>query len=372
MKIEIGIILMLVFVVPIMLAYGEPAEGLLQVNIMSPTGERVDYHGMVLKIYQDASETPTVVSLTSNPYDVSLPLNHRYKIEVYTNSMYAGVNFVKLDSSNQKVELRVPIPGSAHFTLVYSDGYTPIDGASVSLRSVDGTYRYWTNSTTDASGFTIRFWLQPTIIKSDYYVADISLGNDLLYSFYPVIVSPGRSQDLKVITPWPKIIDQLIVASVYDSNSEKISGLDADLAVEVYDTNGNKITSSKLSHRGDASFSNLKVGTYLFQVVNLEQPQNEWGSTKITLTGKSDPIQIFTEPYESENEDSDLISSPPENTQTNPSETTTNEDLSLVPSWIKSVADLWAKGQISDIEFLNAVEYLVNNNIITVQNLRSS
>jgi hypothetical protein len=105
----------------------------------------------------------------------------------------------------------------------------------------------------------------------------------------------------------------------------------------------------------------------------LEQPQNEeWGSTKIILTGQSDPIQIFTKPYESQNETSDLISSPPENTQTNPTETVANEESALVPSWIKNIADLWAKGQISDIEFLNAVEYLVNNNIITVQNLRSS
>jgi hypothetical protein len=373
MKMEIGLTLMLLLIVPIISAYGESAEGILQVDIMSPTGERVDYHGMVLKIYQDASETPIVESLTANPYDISLPLGHRYKIEAYASSMYAGVGFAKLESNNQKLELRVPIPGSARFTVVYSDGNTPIDGASVSLRSTDGTYRYWTNSTTDAFGFTIRFWLQPTIIKSDYYIADISLSNDLSYSFYPVIINPGRSQDIRVVTPWPKIIDQLIVVSVYDYNSKKISGLDADLAVEVYDTNGNKITSSILSHKGDAYFSNLKVGTYLFRVVNLEQPQNEeWGSTKIILTGKSEPIQIFTKPYESQNETSDLISSLPENTQTNPPETVTNEESTLVPSWIKNIADLWAKGQISDIEFLNAVEYLVNNNIITVQNLRSS
>ena len=40
-----------------------------------------------------------------------------------------------------------------------------------------------------------------------------------------------------------------------------------------------------------------------------------------------------------------------------------------IPSWIKNVAGWWASGHISENEFLTGIEYLINNNIISLQSV---
>jgi uncharacterized protein YjbI with pentapeptide repeats len=42
-----------------------------------------------------------------------------------------------------------------------------------------------------------------------------------------------------------------------------------------------------------------------------------------------------------------------------------------VPAWIKNTAGWWASDQISEVEFVNALEYLVTNKIIIVDNIQS-
>ena len=37
-----------------------------------------------------------------------------------------------------------------------------------------------------------------------------------------------------------------------------------------------------------------------------------------------------------------------------------------IPGWIKNVAGWWANGEIAEKEFLTAIEYLINNNIISL------
>ena len=37
-----------------------------------------------------------------------------------------------------------------------------------------------------------------------------------------------------------------------------------------------------------------------------------------------------------------------------------------IPNWIKNVAGWWANDEISEIEFLAGIEYLINNNIISI------
>ena len=38
-----------------------------------------------------------------------------------------------------------------------------------------------------------------------------------------------------------------------------------------------------------------------------------------------------------------------------------------IPTWIKNVAGWWANGEISENEFLSGIEYLINNNIISLE-----
>jgi hypothetical protein len=40
-----------------------------------------------------------------------------------------------------------------------------------------------------------------------------------------------------------------------------------------------------------------------------------------------------------------------------------------IPGWIKNVADWWASGDISENEFLTGIEYLINNNIISLDSI---
>ena len=40
------------------------------------------------------------------------------------------------------------------------------------------------------------------------------------------------------------------------------------------------------------------------------------------------------------------------------------QDDTQIPSWIKNIAGWWANGEISENEFLDGIEYLINNNII--------
>ena len=39
-----------------------------------------------------------------------------------------------------------------------------------------------------------------------------------------------------------------------------------------------------------------------------------------------------------------------------------------IPSWIKVIAGSWAKGEINDITYINAMESLIKNNIIQIEN----
>lgn len=372
-------VLLLLLLIPSTKSHAEEPIGSLQVNMKSTTGEMADYHGMVLKIYSDKDQTPITIQPTNNPFDVPLPLNHRYKVEAYASSMYCDVDFVEMTTKNQQVELSIPIPGSIRLTALYSDDGMPIQGALVSLHSLDNTYKFWTNSTTDPDGNTMRFWLQPTLTNGNYYVADIYLDGNLSYTFSPITVSPGVSKDIKITTPWPRIIDQLITIAVYGPDSEKISGLKDNLVVKAYDDNGNEIATSKVSHSGEASFSGLKVGTYVFRLTN--STLQDFGNTTITLTGKTPTISIFTSPIKPDSKAPNIImpvnpvadtSSPTPNTNSSLTKDITEKQItSSIPQWIKNVADWWSKGQVSDTEFLKAIEYLVNNNIISVQQLQS-
>ena len=45
-----------------------------------------------------------------------------------------------------------------------------------------------------------------------------------------------------------------------------------------------------------------------------------------------------------------------------------NAESELVPGWIKNTAGFWANDQISDVEFMNAIEYLISQGTIQVPN----
>jgi len=48
------------------------------------------------------------------------------------------------------------------------------------------------------------------------------------------------------------------------------------------------------------------------------------------------------------------------------------QNESLIPSWIKTAVGFWANDQVSDQEFLYAIEYLVENELIHVFDSKNS
>jgi len=400
---EIAIKLIPVFILILLVpltSYGQQT-GMLEIDLKSMGGEMTDYHGTALIIYQNNGKIPfkTINSLSGNPYKVSLPIGYQYKVEVYASSMYANVGYVDLQDSNEKLELVMPNPGSVLFTAVYNDGTTPINNATVIVKSGNGTYEYWTPSTTNEDGNTVRFWLQPTITNDDHYIANISIGSNLSYSYSPVNVLPGKSNNIKIVTPWPSVAPPL-VASIYKSPLQKISKSDGNFMVQLYDSNKNKIAESKVNVMGEASFSNFKVGSYVLRAIDLNDDNNGvWGVANIIDDGKQATVKIFknqtsnnvlnTTQNVSYSNEASVVTNPviiSQNLQTvispdllfdikewNRNSATISDQKLLsdigikanyIPSWVTNTANWVIDGKITEQDFVNAIKYMHRSGII--------
>ncbi|MGI0088460.1 MAG: hypothetical protein ACREBI_10975 [Nitrosotalea sp.] len=361
MKIGIKVLPFLVLLLAPLASYGQQETASVEITLKTIGGDLADYHGVSLKIYQDNAKISfeTLASITGNPYKAILPSGHLYKIESYVNSMYATVGYVNLENNDKQLQLTLPNTGSARFLVFYNDGITPIDNATVMLRSNDGTYTYWTNGTTDSAGATFRFWLQPTISNYDYYVATVVLAKNLQYNYSSIVILPGTSKDIKITTPWPSAVSQLTV-SLLKSTSQKVSGYDGNFAVQLYDRHDNKIAESKANQMGDAYFSNLKVGSYVLRVIDLNYTKTDWGVTSVVLDGSQTFVQIFKN---SNQTDYEKTNDPPNGIITT-SGTSISQDK--IPPWVKADAKLWSQNQVSDSDFLKGIQYLIQQGIMNI------
>ncbi len=258
-------------------------NGRLALNIYYMSGEKAGYYSTSLKVYQDFSSNPfeEIESISENPYTISLPLDHNYKIEVYVNGQFAAVNYAYLSESQQSLDFKIPFPGGMRITVLYNDGLTPIPGATVSIASKDNTT--WATGITDENGQMLRQWIEPTIVRDDYYIATITIGH-LSYTESPIYLQPGYAQEFKIKSPWPPIIDSLITVKLYDGQSKIISKSDGNYVVNLYDSNQKKVMSSSINFRGDAYFYNLRVGDYT--LVAMDQDNGvKLAQKNVTLDG---------------------------------------------------------------------------------------
>jgi len=266
--------------------------GSVAVTLTYTNGDTADYWPISLEIYQDVNQTPykEIVSLSGNPFNiVSLPIGHKYKIEAYANSMYSSVNYVDLEQPHQDVTIQLPLPGGMRADVFYNDGVTPISNATVYINAQDN--RTWAHGPVNSNGQTMRFWISPTTVQNDYYIANVKIGNILTYSQSPILLVPGTSQEIKIVTDWPPVINSLITVNVLDTQSHSISPSNGEFVVELYDNNGNKISQSPVTTRGEAYFSNLKVGDYLFKAIQ-ESNNSEWGTLQVALDGSKFSFDI--------------------------------------------------------------------------------
>jgi len=272
------------------------STGSLSVFIKSENGDRVPPEGLSLKIYRNVENSPThqISSLGENPVTIGkLSANDRYKVEVYSTGMYAGVGFVDMKASQEQTTITIKNMGGLRLNVFYSDGQTPISGAHVSIKSNDG--HLWSSSETDLHGNTLRAWLYPTVRQGDHYLADITIAKDIVYRHGTISLLPGVAQDLKVVTNWPTVVDRLFTVEVFNNTKTKVGKVDGKFTAELYDRNKNKVAESAVTDKGLAYFSKLKVNNYQLYI-KLEDESGTMqtvASKLITVTGSSDTFKIY-------------------------------------------------------------------------------
>ena len=273
-------------------AYGSDQTGSIQVNVLFNRGQRLSAYGVVLNVFQDTNQTAMkVIQPASFPVNIdSLPISHKYKIDVYRLGMYAASEYVNLSDSFEKINISIPLDGGITFTVFYNDGTTPIEGINISLESPDG--KEWARSNTDDQGRSYRFWLQTTNRPGDYYIATFTLVKDLTYIYNQGISIFLGSTEHKIVTPWPPAVDSILF-SVYKSRIQKIGSSDGDFFVTLNDDNGNQVAKSDITY-GDAHFTKIHVGSYSFHVIRVDQNQNvtDIGSTSVLIDGKQTQFSI--------------------------------------------------------------------------------
>ena len=264
----------------------------VQVEIKYTNGDRADFNGMKVLVYQDFSkEVFLEKQIENNPDIIIVPENHRYKIEVFVNGMYADVGYVQLDNTSKNIQIDIPLSGGLKFNVFYEDGETPIEGARVVVKSHDNTE--WRQGTTNQIGETLRYWIQSTTNPNEYYIADVFLGEIFLKSQYPIKLQPGISTDEKITVGIPKIVDDLITVNLYNNTAKKVSSSDGEFIVTLNEKFGEESISSNVDFRGEAKFSNLKTGTYV--VIITPNLGDLWAETEIQIIGEQNHFNIFKE-----------------------------------------------------------------------------
>ena len=266
------------------------ADETIQVEIKYTNGDRADFNGMKLLVYQDFEKSVFLEKqLENNPDTITVPENHRYKIEVYANGMYADVEYVQVNNNSEEIVINIPLSGGLKFDVFYEDGQTPMEGARVVIKSNDNTE--WRQGITNKLGETVRYWIQSTTNQNDHYIADVFLGELFLKSQYPIKLQPGISTDEKIIINIPEIVDDLITINAYKDATTKISASDEKIEVTLTNLHGGEVISNEVNFRGQAQFSNLKSGTYVAKVTPNED--NLWPELNLQIIGSLNEFNIF-------------------------------------------------------------------------------
>ena len=268
------------------------AEGTGDISILLTydTGAKASFTDMSVKIYKDLETTPIQeIQIQSNPFVISgLPLNHKYKIEGYFNDLYQGVRYFDLKQEKNDVTFSINSPGGIRFNVFFSDLETPIKNADVIVKTMDGNIVG--QDKTDLNGDTLIFWI-PQTLNNQYYDVDVVIDPSIKFTYKKLQVTSFEQHDIKIVTPWPKIIDSVVPIEVYKDEKTKVSKSDGSFTIEVDDRKKNKIAESVVSSRGDASVTNIPVGTYAFHVVSNEG--KILASKKVSLSGTPPLVKIF-------------------------------------------------------------------------------
>jgi len=274
-------------------AFAENQMGSLTLTFEYTNGDRLDPYETSLIIYQNNKENlfKEISHIETNPFEVFLPVGYNYKIEPIINGIHLDLTLIDFDVPDKSAKINIPLSGGIKFQVLHSDNYTPIDGALVSIKSQDG--KEWKQSVTDKNGETMRFWIQSTQNSQGYYIAETSLGSKITHSYLPVHIQPGISQDIKITTDFPKII-QRIDLSIFKETQNKLGKNDGKFSVELFDTENNLVSKASVNRFGEALIPLVKIGEYDLKIINVTgYPEKLWHSEKIIVKNEVESIKIF-------------------------------------------------------------------------------
>ncbi len=343
-------------VTPFVSSYSEESET-LQIEIKYTNGDRIDAYQTKYIIYQDYEKTPILEQkLETNPATVTLPQDHKYKVEVYVNGMFSEVGYVELQNEPAKLDINIPLPGGIKFNVFFEDGERPMDNAIVVIKSQDGEQQRIGN--TNENGDTMRYWLQSTNLQTDYYVAEIYYDEFLLTSESNIKIHKGSSQDVKIRVPIPAIVEELITFRLFDMESGEIYKKNGNFSVLLVDKNNVQLTSPMNGHKGEIYFSSLPSGVYSVSVLRDGIKDSLWKDAKIAITGNQNEFELLQQnPVEPSSDSipepsSDFISEPASDSVFDPiiyEPTVKNYYLSCncVSFRLDGVQDYW----LNDVQF---------------------
>jgi peptidoglycan/xylan/chitin deacetylase (PgdA/CDA1 family) len=285
------IVLVILLIIPANSVYSQESRT-IQVEVKYTNGDLADFYGMSLVVYQDYNSVPILKKdMENNPDSISLPKDHRYKIEVYANGMYGDVGYMDLNNNQEKINISIPLSGGLQFNIFYKDGQTPINGATVSIKSYDGIQ--WRLGKTNDQGDTIRYWIQSTTKNTDYYIADVYLGEIHLTTLKQIKLLPGLTKDQKIIVSIPTIVEDLITVSLYKTEFEKITKQDGEFSVLLKDNLGNIMKKSQTNSRGEVYFSSIPSNEYSLIVLKNGVVDDLWKEKKVAIIGQENMFKMI-------------------------------------------------------------------------------
>jgi len=274
----------------IVYAYGEESSS-LQIEVKYTNGDRIDAYQTNYLIYQDSDKIPFLEKkLETNPETVILPKDHRYKVEVYVNGMFSEVGYVELKNSIEKLEVNIPLPGGLKFNVFFEDGQTPIDGATVIIKSHGGQEQRV--GKTDDLGQTMRYWLQSTNLEEDYYIAEVYFDEFLLTSVSNIKIHQGVAQEQKIIVPIPSKVEDLLVFYLHDTESNKILKNNESYSVMLTNQKNVQFVEPISGNKGEIYFSSIPSGIYTASVLRDGEIDPLWKDIRIIIPGKESTFNL--------------------------------------------------------------------------------
>ena len=290
----VSILTILLVIQSIIPSYAEEF-GQLNIDIRYTNGDRASAYNVIMKIYHEGTDD-LYTQLKPNseyPYFVAmLPVDKEFRIDAYVNGMYSGSYNVDIKNNLDEIDFTFPVSSGVKFQVLYDDKFTPIEGAKIQIKNHEG--KILLNDFTDKYGKSIRFWTAPTILEENFYEVEISIGENIVHKYSPLILNPGEQKDLKITTPWPKIIESPVTIHAYKKDMTPLTFADGKFLAKLYDKENNQVAKSNINIHGEVYFSLIPLGDYRIVIQDSKEDViSFFANQSVTLSNNSQEIEVI-------------------------------------------------------------------------------